>query len=84
MRPIAPAGFALFDRELATQIYANDADLSARWRQLYAITRAEGLGPGSIEYTDLRFADRIVIKPVHPITTAAVPATIAAPAQITN
>jgi cell division protein FtsQ len=84
LHPIAPKGFVLFDRELATQVFANDDDLSTKWRELYAITRAERLGPGSIEYADLRFADRIVIKPVHPIATAAAPATIAAPAQITN
>lgn len=84
VRPVAPKGFVLFDRELATQVLANDDDLSTKWRAFYAIARAEHLGRGSIEYADLRFADRIVVKPVHPITTAAAPATIAAPAQITN
>jgi len=84
LRPVAPKGFVLFDRELAAQILANNDDLSKKWRDLYAIAQAEQLGPGTIEYADLRFADRIVIKPVHPITTAAAPASIAAPAQITN
>jgi cell division protein FtsQ len=84
VRPVAPKGFVLFDRELGAPVFANDDDLSAKWRDLYAIARAEQLGPRGIEYADLRFSDRIVIKPVHPITTTAAPATIAAPAQITN
>jgi cell division septal protein FtsQ len=84
VRPIAPRGFVLFDRELGAPVFANDDDLSAKWRDLYAIARAEQLGRRGIEYADLRFTDRVVIKPVHPITTTAAPATIAAPAQITN
>jgi cell division protein FtsQ len=84
LRPVAPRGFALFDRELGAQIYANDDDLSSKWRDLYGIVRAEHLGPRSIEYADLRFGDRIVLKPLHPITTTAAPAALAAPAQITN
>ncbi len=84
MRPVAPRGFALFDRELGAEVYANEDDLSAKWRDFYAVARAENLGPHSIEYADLRFGDRIVIKPVHPIATTAAPAPIAAPAQITN
>lgn len=65
IRPIAPDGFALFDRQLGAVVYANAADLSAKFRELYAIAAAENLGRGGVQYADLRFADRIVIKPVR-------------------
>ena len=84
VRPIAPRGFAIFDRDLGATVYANADDVSAKFRDLYAITRSEKLGKSDIEYADLRFADRIVIKPVHPITAVAPPLPIGAPAQITN
>jgi hypothetical protein len=83
--PIAPHSFALFDRELGAFVYANAEDVSLKWRNLYSVVRAEGLVRGTIEYADLRFADRIVVKPVHPITSSvAAPIQPAAPAQITN
>ena len=75
---------ALFDRELGAFVYANAGDISAKWRSLYAIVAAERLGPGAIEYADLRFADRIVVKPRKPITTAAAPVRSMAPSAITN
>jgi cell division protein FtsQ len=84
VRPIAPRGFAIFDRDLGAIVYANGDDASAKFRNLYAIVQAEKLGRSDIEYADLRFADRIVVKPVHPIITAAAPLPISAPAQITN
>lgn len=65
VRPVAPNGFALFDRELGAFVYADDTDLSAKWRDLYAVARAEHLREHDIEYADLRFAGRIVVKPVH-------------------
>jgi cell division protein FtsQ len=65
VRPVAPNGFALFDRELGAFVYADDSDLSAKWRDLYAVARAEHLRVHDIEYADLRFAGRIVVKPVH-------------------
>ena len=84
VRPIAPRGFAIFDRDLGATVYANADDVSSKFRNLYAIVQAEKLGKSDIEYADLRFADRIVVKPVHPIITAAAPLPISAPAQITN
>lgn len=85
VHPIAPRGFALFDRELGAIVYANAEDVSSKWRGLYSIARAEHLGRGAIEYADLRFADRIVLKPVHPITSAAaVPVRPVPAAVITN
>lgn len=58
--PIPPRGFALFDRELGAVVYANAEDISAKYRSLYAVLRAEN-NP-KIEYADLRFADRVIVK----------------------
>jgi cell division protein FtsQ len=60
VRPVPPRGFALFDRELGAFVMADGGDLSAKWRSLYAILRAEN-NP-RIEYADLRFADRVIVK----------------------
>lgn len=84
VRPVPPAGFALFDRQLGAFVYANAADLSAKWRHLDAILEAEHLRARSIEYADLRFDDRIVIKPIRPIATASVQTSAAPQALITN
>jgi cell division protein FtsQ len=84
IRPIAPRGFALFDRELQTFVYVNAEDVVGKWRDLYAVARSERLGAGSIEYADLRFADRLVLKPVHPMTVAVTPLHRPGPAEITN
>jgi cell division protein FtsQ len=62
VRPVAPRGFAIFDRQLGAFVYAGAGDLSAKWRDLYAIAEREQLGRGAIEYADLRFADRIIVK----------------------
>ncbi|HEX6159355.1 MAG TPA: FtsQ-type POTRA domain-containing protein [Thermoanaerobaculia bacterium] len=62
VRPIPPRGFALFDRHLGAFIYANADDIAAKWRSLYAVLAADH--HQQIAYADLRFADRIVIKPV--------------------
>ena len=67
IRAVAPDAFALFDRQLGTVVYANARDLSSKWRDLYAIARSEKFGRGDIAYADLRFADRIVIKPVRAV-----------------
>lgn len=69
IRFVAPDAFALYDRQLGTVVYGSASDLTAKWRQLYAVAQSERLGRGAIAYADLRFADRIVIKPLK----AAVP-----------
>lgn len=84
VRPIAPRGFALFDRDLGAVVYANGDDISGKWRSLYAIAGVENFGRSSIQYADLRFADRVVIKPLHPLTTSAAAIMPAPGAQITN
>lgn len=82
--PVAPNGFALFDRELGAFVYAEEGDLSAKWRDLYAVVRAEHLGMHDIEYADLRFAGRIVVKPVHAALLAPVAPQQPISTQITN
>lgn len=62
--PIAPRGFAIYDRDLAAVVYANADDVSNKYRSLYAILRTEN-NP-KIEYADLRFADRVIVKQVEP------------------
>lgn len=84
VRPLAPSGFAIFDRDLGTLVYASGSDLPRKWRTLYSIAEAEKFGRGEIEYADLRFADRIVLKPVHPIATSAAAIVPAPGAEITN
>lgn len=58
--PIPPRGFALFDRQLGAVVYANAEDISTKYRNLYAVLRAEN--HPKIEYADLRFADRVIVK----------------------
>ena len=84
VRPLPPNAFALFDRDLGTVVYADSENLSEKWRTLYAIASAERLGRATIEYADLRFADRIVLKPVHPIAVSAAAIVPAQSAEITN
>lgn len=59
--PIAPRGFALYDRHIGAVVYANAEDLAGKWRNLYAVLAAEN--HPKIEYADLRFADRVIVKP---------------------
>lgn len=58
--PIAPRGFAIYDRELRAVVYADADDLSGKYRNLRAVLRAEN--DPRIEYADLRFAGRVVVK----------------------
>ncbi len=61
--PIPPRGFALYDRELGAIVYANGEDVANKWRNLYGVLAAEN-NP-KIEYADLRFADRVIVKPLE-------------------
>lgn len=83
VRPLLPHGFALFDRELGATVYA-DEDLSAKWRDLYAIAAAEKFRRGDVQYADLRFDGRIVMKPMHPLAGPALTIVQDEPTQITN
>jgi len=84
VKPIAPRGFAIFDRELQMTVYVNGEDAISKWRDLYAVTLAEHLAAGSMEYADLRFADRLVVKPVRSMTVALAPVRRPTAAEITN
>ncbi len=55
-------GFAIWDRDLDSTVYVG-AGGAEKWTAVYQIARAEGWAPGAIEYADVRFRDRIVIKP---------------------
>lgn len=61
--PIPPRGFALYDRSLSAVVYANETDIVPKWRNLYAVLAAEN-NP-RIAYADLRFADRVIVKPLE-------------------
>lgn len=65
VRAIAPDGFAVFDRDIGAVIYVRRDDISEKFRNLYGIVQSERFTRGSIRYADLRFNDRIVIKPVR-------------------
>lgn len=60
VKPVPPRGFALYDRDLGAFVYADEGDVSAKWRSLYAILQAEN--HPRIEYADLRFADRVIVR----------------------
>jgi cell division protein FtsQ len=85
VRPIAPKGFMFFDRQLGTFVYANGDDLTAKWQNLYAIVKAEQFPAGGIEYADLRFSDRIIVRPLKPIAVMTQQQPLSNPGtQITN
>lgn len=63
VRPEEGETFRVFDRELRAPVLVDPADAATKWASLCAIAKAEGYGPGTIEYADLRFADRVVVKP---------------------
>ena len=84
VRPLPPRGFALFDRRIGAFVYANEDDVFTKWRDLAAIARSERFGRGDLAYVDLRFADRVVIKPVHAPVLPVLSAPKFIPSQITN
>lgn len=62
--PMPLRGFRMFTRDLEAVVYTDDESVS-RWRTLYAIAAAERYERGEIVYADLRFEDRIVVRPAH-------------------
>jgi cell division protein FtsQ len=84
LRPVPPRGFAIFDRDLGALLYANAEDIAPKWRELYTIVRAEQFGRSDIEYADLRFGGRIIVKPLKATTAAAPPLPVTTTMQITN
>ncbi|HVT43037.1 MAG TPA: FtsQ-type POTRA domain-containing protein [Thermoanaerobaculia bacterium] len=61
--PVEPDGFLLYDRALYAQVVLPDEHAVTRWKTLYGIAAAEGYGPASIEYADLRFRERVIVRP---------------------
>lgn len=84
IRPLLPRGVVIFDRRLRAPVYANEENLEAKWRELYAVARAERFAPGDIAYADLRFAGRIVVKPLRAMPEAAFSPRTIVPVEITN
>lgn len=84
VRPLLPHGFALFDRELGALVYAEEHDLSAKWRDFYAIAAAENLKRGDLQYADLRFDGRVIVKPAHAAIAPAASTSQNIPTLITN
>jgi cell division protein FtsQ len=84
VRPLPPRGFAFFDRQLQAFVYANEEDLSSKWRDLYAIATAEHFTPRDIAYADLRFSGRVVVKPLRAMPAVTMAPRPVVPVQITN
>jgi POTRA domain, FtsQ-type/Cell division protein FtsQ len=84
VRPLPPRGYAFFDRQLQAWVYANEDDLSSKWRELYAVAAAERLVRGDMAYADLRFNGRVVVKPLRAMPAVALVPRTVVPAQITN
>jgi cell division protein FtsQ len=64
--PLGSDGYRIFDRDLATFVSIRPEDAIEKWTALYSIARAEKYERGSIEYADLRFAERVIVKPKQP------------------
>lgn len=84
VHPLPPGGFAFFDRELHAFVYANEQELSTKWRDLRAIALAEHFGRGDIAYADLRFNRQVVIKPLRVMPVAPAVQRPIIPVPITN
>jgi cell division protein FtsQ len=61
--PVDGGGYRLFDRSLATSVIVGEERGAEKWRLLHGITAAERIGPGTLEYADLRFRERVILKP---------------------
>ena len=56
-------GLVVFDRDLKTRIFISGVDAASKWQSLYGFASAEGFRATPPEYVDLRFADRVIVKP---------------------
>lgn len=80
--PLVPEGFVVFDRDLRTWISVDGAGSRRKWVALYDIVQREGFAAGSVQYADLRFDRRIVVRPKELPELA--PVISAVPTGITN
>jgi cell division septal protein FtsQ len=68
---ISPADggtFRIWDRDLGADVFIGDRP-AGKWKTLHAIAAREGLGVGTIDYADLRFEDRVIVRPRNGIVT---------------
>ena len=61
--PVDGGGLRIFDRDLETYVLLQSISDLEKWKTLYPLIKSDGYAASSIEYADLRFQDRIVIKP---------------------
>jgi hypothetical protein len=61
--PVDGGGFRVYDRSLRTYVILDVSAGQQKWRMLHGLVAAEGIAPGALEYADLRFHERIVLKP---------------------
>lgn len=62
LSPVDPSGFAVFDRDLQTRVFLPGFGAVEKWTSLYEVARAESYARGTIEYADLRFRDRLIVR----------------------
>jgi cell division septal protein FtsQ len=62
IRPAGESGWEIEDLDLRITVRVDEARAISKWRMLYGIVAAEQFRPESIEYADLRFDRRIVVK----------------------
>ena len=53
----------VFDRALRTFVYLDDTGSLEKWKTLYQLVAVEQFEAQSVDYADLRFRDRIVLRP---------------------
>jgi cell division protein FtsQ len=84
IRPVDPDALLIADADLGASVLVRPVDAAEKWRTLYGIARAEKFARGDIEYADLRFNDRVVLRPTHPVKPAAVVAPAPVRSGVTN
>lgn len=83
LSPVDPTGFAVFDRDLQTRVFLPGFGAVEKWMALYEVARAESYTRGTIEYADLRFRDRLIVKARRAVTVHEQPL-VAVKNEITN
>jgi cell division protein FtsQ len=82
IQPLAPDAYVVFDRGLSTYVRVAGDESVAKWKTLYAIAQSEQAG--GFEYADLRFTDRIIVKPRQMKIKKIAPAGVSVSTGITN
>ncbi len=57
-------GFSIFDREMGTTLYVGDDGSADKWGAMIQLAGAEDYEKGSLTYADLRFGQRLIVKPL--------------------